>query len=76
MSEHIEARKKLKDIASVKTFDSLLELSTLDDTDKEIMRLKYLKGKDFCFIGDTLGFSESTIKRKHAKALAKLSKLF
>lgn len=44
--------------------------------DKEILRLHYLKGKDFRYIGDTLGYAEVTIKKRHAKALAKLNKLF
>lgn len=75
MSTHIETRRRLKAIPSITTFDSLLDASTLTDEDKEILRLHYLKGKDFRYIGDTLGYAEVTIKKRHAKALAKLSKL-
>ena len=45
----------------------------LTEEDKEILRMHYLHGKDFRYIGDTLGFSESTIKKRHRKALQKLN---
>ena len=76
MSSHLDTRRKLKDIPDVSRFDDLLERSTQTDEDKEILRLHYLKGKDFRYIGDTLGYAEVTIKKRHAKALAKLTKLF
>ena len=75
MSDHIETRKKLKGIASVSSFASLIDSATLSDTDKQILKLHYLDEKDFRFIGDTLGYSESTIKKRHRKILAKLSRL-
>jgi RNA polymerase sigma factor (sigma-70 family) len=76
LSGHIETRRKLRDIPEVSRFDDLLERSTLTDEDKEILRLHYLKGKDFRYIGDTLGYAEATIKTRHRKALAKLNRLF
>ena len=76
MSEHIDTRRKIQDISSVKTFEELLENCILTDEDKMLMRLHYLNGKDFRFIGDYLGFSESTIKRRHKKILQKLNKMF
>ena len=76
MSAHIETRKRLKAIPSVCRFDDLLEQSTLTDEDKEILRLHYLKGKDFRYIADMLGYAEITIKQRHAKSLVKLGKLF
>lgn len=76
MSEHIDTRRKIQDISSVKTFEELLENCILTDEDKVLMRLHYLNGKDFRFIGDSLGFSESTIKRRHKKILQKLNKMF
>ncbi len=76
MSETTETRKRLKDIPSIVTFDALLEQSTLSDLDKEILKLHYLKEKDFRYIGDILGYAEVTIKKRHLKALKKLSNLF
>lgn len=76
MSVNTETRKRLKSISSIVTFDELLEQSTLSDIDKEILRLHYLKEKDFRYIGDTLGYAEITIKKRHLKALSKIQSLF
>ena len=75
MSKHIETRKKVKEIADISSFHSLINATTLSETDKHILVLHYIEDKDFRYIGDMLGFSESTIKRHHKKALVKLSKL-
>lgn len=75
MSEHIETRRKLKCIYSIQSFEDLLENCILTEDDKTILRLHYLKGKDFCFIADELGYSESTIKRHHKKILSKLNNM-
>lgn len=74
-SEHVKTRNKIKDIASIKTFNDLIDSCVLSDEDKELLRLHYLQGKDFRYIGDTLGFSESTVKKRHKKALQKLNKV-
>lgn len=76
MSEHIETRRKLKDIPDLVGFDELLERSTLSEEDKLMLRLHYLEDKDFRYIGDTLGYAETTVKKRHRKALLKLNKLF
>ena len=75
MTEHILTRRKLKEIPKIETFEDLLSMSTLSDIDKDILRMHYLKEKDFRFIGDTLGFSEATIKARHKKALSKLNNI-
>lgn len=74
-SKHIETRHKIQSIPDIKSFNGLLDSSTLSDTDKQILKMHYLQGKDFRYIGDMLGFSESTIKKRHKKALQKLNKL-
>lgn len=74
-TEHVKTRKQIKDIASISTFNDLLEASTLSAEDKEVLKMHYLEDKDFRYIGDTLGLSEQTIKYRHKKALQKLSKL-
>lgn len=68
-------RAQLKGICSIQTFEDLLESCTLTDEDKDLLKLHYLKGKDFRYIGDELGYSESTIKRKHRKILSKFVKI-
>lgn len=75
MSKHIETRKKVKEIADISSFNSLINATTLSDIDKQILVLHYIDDKNFAYIGDMLGFSESTIKKRHRKILAKLSKV-
>jgi RNA polymerase sigma factor (sigma-70 family) len=75
MSKHIETRRKVKEIADISSFNSLINATTLSDTDKQILVLHYIDDKNFSYIGDMLGFSESTIKKRHKKILAKLSKV-
>ena len=70
---HIKTRKALRDIPLVSEFNAILENCTLCDEDKEMLRLHYLKGKDFRYIGDVLGYSERTIKERHKEALRKIA---
>ena len=71
--KHIETRRKLKSIPLTAAFENILDLCTLSETDKEILRLHYIEDKDFRYIGDTLGFSEKSIKERHREALRKIS---
>lgn len=74
-SLHVQTRHKIQELCSIKSFEDVLNSCILTDEEKELMRLHYLKGKDFRYIADTLGFSESTIKRKHRKILVKIGNL-
>ena len=73
MTSHIETRRKLRDVSLVSDFENILSMCTLDEEDKEILRLHYLHGKDFRYIGDKIGYSERTIKARHKRALKKIS---
>ena len=75
MSKHIETRKKVSEIADISSFYNLLNRTTLSHIDKQLLVLHYIDEKDFRYIGDMLGFSESTIKRRHKKALVKIAKI-
>ena len=75
MSKHIETRNKIKSIADISSFSDLLNKSTISDEDKLLLKLHYIQGKDFRFIGDMLGYSESTIKKRHRRILKKLGNL-
>lgn len=75
MSNHIETRNKLKTIPKISTLMDLINSCTLSDEDKEIIKMHYIQGKNLAYIGDILGYSESTIKKKHKRILNKLSKV-
>lgn len=70
---HIETRRALKEIPLVSEFDAVLARCTLNDEDKAILRMHYVQRKDFRYIGDSLGFSERTIKERHRESLRKIS---
>lgn len=74
-SDYIKIKHKVKDIPDIRTFNGLLEASTLSDVDKEIMRLHYLQDKDFGYIADSLGYDKQTVQLRHKRALIKLNKL-
>lgn len=74
-TEYIKIKRKVKDIPDIRSFNGLLEASTLSDLDKEIIRMHYLQERDFTYIADVLGYNAKTIEARHKKALIKLSKL-
>lgn len=74
-NEILTTRRKVQEIGSISSLNSLLDSSTLSDLDKEILILHYVKEKNFALIGDELGYSESGIKKRHKKILHKLSQL-
>lgn len=75
-TEHIKTRRKLKDIASIQTFNDLLNACTISEQDKEMLRLHYIEGMSFQDIGLKLGFSDETVRKHHSKAIRKISKMF
>lgn len=65
----------LKEIPDIKTFEELIEQLTISEEDKLLMRLHYIEDKNFAYIADVLGYSESWVKRKHLRILKKLDKI-
>lgn len=73
--KNLVTRRKVQQIGSFSTLQELLDNSTLSDLDKEIMIAHYVKEKNFAYIGDELGYSESGIKKRHKRILNKLGQL-
>lgn len=74
-STHIETRRKIKNISKITDFNDLIDQAMILPKEKELMQLHYLEGKDFNFIADLFGYSESSIKKWHRKILKKIAKL-
>ena len=74
-SEHIRVKRKLRDIVSIKTFEDIINDLMISEQEKKLMYLYYVKKNDFCFIADTLGMSESSVKNLHRNVLKKISKI-
>ena len=73
-SEHIKAKHKIQDLR-YNDFNSLIDSCLMSEEDKQILKMIYVENKTLAYIGDVLGYSESTIKTKHRKLLKKLLKL-
>lgn len=71
-SEHIEIRRRLRNITSKAEFDRLINSRVLTDMEKKILRMHYIEGKTLSYIGDILGYSESGMKKKHKYILRRL----
>lgn len=70
-----KTRKKLRQISSVKDFESLIEQTMLSEEEKQILWLHYKEQKTLSYIADELGMSEATVKKKHIKMLMKIGKI-
>ena len=73
MTNHMKTRKSLKEIKTINEFESLLQKYILTEDEKKILRMYYVNGKSFAYIGDIMGYSESGVKYKHNQILKKLS---
>ena len=66
---HIETRRYLRRISDVAAFNEVINAVILSEQEKQLMQLHYIDKQDFRFIGDKLGLSESSVKRKHREIL-------
>lgn len=73
--KNLLTRRKVQQVGDFSSLQALLDKSTLSCTDKEIVILHYVQEKNFSYIGDLLGYSESGIKKRHKKILLKLGQL-
>lgn len=73
MTEHMKMKHKMQE--DVKTFSDMLKSPLLSEEDKKLLKLIYIDGQDYRFIGDIIGASESTVKKKHNKILKIISKI-
>lgn len=70
MTEHVRRKHEFSDaVGDEEERRALIAKCAVDDTDKQILHLRYIKHHDFGFIADTLGLSYSAVVRRHAKAL-------
>lgn len=75
MTKHVELKHKVKNINRKIDFNSLLEESMLNDTEKEMMNMYYVENKTMDVIADTLGYSPQGIIKMHKRILKKLESL-
>lgn len=70
MTEHVRRKHEFSDtVGDEEERRALIAKCAVDDTDKQILSMRYIKHHDFGFIADTLGLSYTSVVRRHAKAL-------
>lgn len=75
MTEHLKNKHLLNGIADENSRRELISRCALDDTDKKILTMRYVKHQDFGFIADTLGLSYPAVIKRHRKALVLIQAL-
>lgn len=70
MTDHLRRKYTINGICSEQERLELIAKCALDDTDREILRMRYVRHQDFGFIADTLGLAYPTVIKRHKKALA------
>lgn len=75
MTEHLNNKHLLNAIADEDIRRELITRCALDDTDKKILTMRYVKHQDFGYIADTLGLSYSAVGKRHKKALILIQSL-
>lgn len=73
MTDHIRTKHKLKE--DIKTFADIMKSPYVSDEEKQLLNMIYIDRKDYRLIGDTLGMSESTVKKRHKDLVKKISKI-
>ena len=75
MTEHLKNKHLLNTIADEDIRRELIARCALDDTDKKILTMRYVKHQDFGYIADTLGLSYPAVIKRHKKALILIQSL-
>lgn len=70
-----KAKRKLKSLYRVNDFNDLLDSLMLSEDERNILELKYHQNKTISYIADTLGMSESSVKKKHTRAMEKIARM-
>lgn len=71
MTQHVKTCRRLCEL-DVVSLASTLDSIPLSDIDRELMMLRYFKRHNFNYIADTLGFSESTVRKRHKNIIRRL----
>ncbi len=74
-TRNVDTRNALNAIPKRSELKDLLDAVNIGPDDRELMRLRYEEQKTWDFIADTLGYSISSVKRRHGKILDKICKI-
>lgn len=75
MTDHLRRRRLFDGIPDESERRNLITQCALDDTDRQILTMRYIKHQDFGYIADALGLSYPAVIKRHRKALVLVQKL-
>lgn len=73
--EKHEVKERLRDIVTVSEFEELINNLMISEEEKQILRMIYKERKTISYIADTLGMTESNVRKKHSKILLKIGRM-
>lgn len=73
MTEHIRIKHRIKE--DIKTYSDMMKSELLSGDEKKMLNLIYIEKQDYRYIGDLIGVSESTVKKRHKELLKKIGKI-
>ena len=72
-SDHIARTRAAREITRESRIRAAIDAANIGETNRRILRMRYIDGRCFAYIAAELGFSESQIYRRHKAAMVILS---
>ena len=72
-TEHIERIRAAKRVTKESSLLRAIEAANIGETNRKILRMRYIEGRMFEYIAAELGYSTSQIYRRHKAAMVILS---
>lgn len=72
-SDHIARTREAREITRESRLRAAIDAANIGETNRRILRMRYIDGRCFAYIAAELGFSESQIYRRHKAAMVILS---
>lgn len=70
-----KGKERLRRMSRGKDIEALIDAAALSETDKEILRRRFVQKQDYATIADFVGYSERTVRRNADRAAQVVSNL-
>ena len=70
-----DVKARLRKIGKAQELERVIEAAALSDTDKEILRRRFVRRQDYGTIADFVGYSERTVRRNVDSAMCAISQI-
>lgn len=72
-SDHIARTRAARRVTRESRLRAAIDAANIGETNRRLLRMRYLDGRNFGYIAAELGFSESQIYRRHKAAMVILA---